>query len=81
VSIKHKDQFGQAIDVSRLYDDQGKELLGQFLVDVYAPKYNLVSTQSQANGKTDDLNKPITETLFELTPVKNVNEQTLTATF
>jgi len=44
VTISPKDQYGQAIDVSRLYDDEGKELMGQFLVDVYAPNSNLVST-------------------------------------
>jgi hypothetical protein len=46
VTIKPKDQFGQSIDVSRLYDDQGKELMGQFLVDVYAPNYGLVNANN-----------------------------------
>jgi 23S rRNA G2069 N7-methylase RlmK/C1962 C5-methylase RlmI len=81
VTITPKDQYGQNIDVARLYDQEGKELMGQFLVDVYAPNYDLVSASQTANGKTDNLNKPVTETLFELTPVKNDNEQTLTATF
>jgi hypothetical protein len=69
------------VDVSRIYDDEAKELMGQFLVDVFTPNYGMISTEGAIPDQLDNQRDPVIETLYELTPVRNTTDNTLTTTF
>jgi hypothetical protein len=55
--------------------------MGQFLIDVFTPNYGMVNTEGAIVDQLDNQREPVVETLYELTPTKDVATNTLTSTF